>query len=163
MSNIDVQYALTEAEYEGLYVPSQEDIEKWAGAVLDSGPVSGAEVSFRIVGLDEGAFLNEYYRQKSGPTNVLSFPMSCPTEIGSRLLGDIVICAPLVKQEACEQNKELKLHWSHLVVHGVLHLLGFDHEDDCDAKIMEEMEIKILAKMGFPDPYKSEQCIDNGI
>ena len=89
----------------------------------------------------------------SGPTNVLSFPFEQPAMVQPPLLGDIVICAPLVVKEAAEQNKDVMAHWTHLVVHGVLHLLGYDHESDRDANVMETLETEIMAELNCPDPY----------
>jgi len=112
------------------------------------------ECTIRIVDYQESAELNEQYRDKQGATNVLSFPFESPVEIEIDLLGDLVICAPLVIEEANQQNKTLTMHWSHLIVHGCLHLLGYDHIDDEDAREMEALECQIMKKLGFPDPYK---------
>jgi len=102
----------------------------------------------------ESAELKAQYRDKQGATNVLSFPFESPVEIEIDLLGDLVICAPLVIEEANQQNKTLTMHWSHLIAHGCLHLLGYDHIDDEDAREMEALECQIMKKLGFPDPYK---------
>jgi probable rRNA maturation factor len=106
------------------------------------------EVTLRIVGPAESRALNRRYRKKDKPTNVLSFPYDDPG-----LLGDIVICAAVVNREAREQGKRREAHWAHMVVHGVLHLLGFDHIRPADAKVMERRERAILARLSFPDPY----------
>lgn len=97
--------------------------------------------------------LNRDYRGKSGPTNVLSFPADLPPELALPLLGDIVVCAPVVAREAAEQGKPLAAHWAHMAVHGCLHLLGHDHVEEADAVAMETLESTILAQLGFPCPY----------
>jgi len=113
-----------------------------------------ADVCLRIVDEREGRSLNRHYREKNYATNVLSFPAELPTGVKLPLLGDIVICAPVVAREAREQHKPLHAHYAHLTVHGVLHLLGFDHEDERDAMVMETIERGILAGLGLPDPYR---------
>ena len=133
-------------------LPSEEQIQLWLNAAITPfQPV--AEVTVRIVDEDESQQLNFDYREKDKPTNVLSFPFQCPPGIELPLLGDLVICAGVVAQEAKEQNKPLDAHWAHMVVHGSLHLLGFDHINDDDALEMEAEEIQILAELGFADPY----------
>jgi len=112
-----------------------------------------AQLTVRIVGAEEGMALNREYRGGDGATNVLSFPFDEPFMLEPRLLGDIVICAPLLVTQAQQQNKSLQSHWAHLVVHGVLHLLGYDHIDDRQARAMETLEIEILAELGIADPY----------
>lgn len=144
---VAVQYALPRA---GL--PAPQSFRAWAEAVL-AGRRKQAEVVVRVVDEAESAELNETYRHKKGPTNVLSFPFEAPPGMELPLLGDLVICAPVVAREACEQGKEERAHWAHMTVHGVLHLLGYDHLDDDEARIMEGLEREILAKMGYPDPY----------
>lgn len=133
-------------------VPSRVKLESWAKAAL-TGHRQTAEITLRIVGEDESAELNKTYRRKKGPTNVLSFPFDPPPGIKLPLLGDLVLCAPLIEKEAADQNKTLTAHWAHLVVHGTLHLLGYDHVKLKDAKVMEQMEIDILKNLGFDDPY----------
>ena len=133
-------------------LPSEAQIQLWLNAaVAPFQPV--AEVTVRIVDETESQQLNFDYREKDKPTNVLSFPFQCPPGIELPLLGDLVICAGVVAQEAKEQNKSLDAHWAHMVVHGSLHLLGFDHINDDDASEMEAEEIQILAELGFADPY----------
>jgi probable rRNA maturation factor len=112
-----------------------------------------AEVTIRIVDETESQQLNFDYREKDKPTNVLSFPFQCPPGIELPLLGDLVICAQVVAREAQEQQKTLQAHWAHMVVHGSLHLLGFDHINDADAEEMEAEEIQILQELGFANPY----------
>ena len=133
-------------------LPSEAQIQSWLNAAVSPfQPV--AEVTVRIVDETESQQLNFDYREKDKPTNVLSFPFQCPPGIELPLLGDLVICAGVVAQEAKEQNKALDAHWAHMVVHGSLHLLGFDHINDDDASEMEAEEIQILAELGFADPY----------
>jgi len=126
-------------------VPSPGQLRKWASAAR--GRARG-EVTVRVVGPAESRALNRRYRKKDKPTNVLSFPYDDPG-----VLGDIVICAAVVRREAREQGKSAAAHWAHMVVHGVLHLLGFDHIRPADAKVMEGRERAILARLSFPDPY----------
>ena len=114
------------------------------------------DMTIRIVDLNEGKKLNLTYRKKDYATNVLSFPFEIPEGIEGidiNLLGDIIICAPVVSKEADEQDKTERSHWAHLAIHGTLHLLGFDHVEDDDAKIMEAIEVNTMAKLGFTDPY----------
>lgn len=118
---------------------------------------SDLELTIRIVDEVEAQQLNETWRQRTGPTNVLSFPYECPECIENLgLLGDIVICAPLVAREAAEQQKSGHAHWAHLVIHGTLHLLGYDHTDDSQAQAMENLEIRILHNLGYPNPYHTD-------
>lgn len=112
-----------------------------------------AEVTIRIVDEQESQQLNLQYRGKDKATNVLSFPFQCPPGIALPLLGDLVICAGVVRAEASEQSKPLAAHWAHMVVHGCLHLLGFDHINDADAEQMEAEEIQILQQLGINNPY----------
>ena len=148
---VEVRRALPRAEAAG--VPSARKIQAWSRAALASAKREG-EVAVRIVGADESAHLNAAYRGKRGATNVLSFPYDAPPGIQHWPLGDIVICAPVVAHEAREQDKTLEAHWSHMVVHGTLHLLGFDHIRKADACVMEDQERTILAALGFADPYR---------
>jgi probable rRNA maturation factor len=132
-------------------LPDDEDFERWVRAALPERET--AELTIRIVDEDESRALNRRYRDKDRATNVLSFPADLPGELGIGLLGDIVICAPRVAAEAREQGKAERAHWAHLTVHGVLHLLGYDHQRDSDAKEMEELEVRLLAALGHDDPY----------
>lgn len=138
----------------GAGVPAPADLRKWARAALTAN-VRG-ELTLRIVGERESAELNARYRGKAGPTNVLSFRAEAPAvEAQDELLpyGDVVICADVVAREAREQGKALAAHWAHMVVHGALHLQGYDHENRRDAGIMEDRERVVLNALGFPDPY----------
>ena len=131
--------------------PDDELLRAAAEAAL-AGRRDTAELCLRIVDEAESAALNARYRDKSGPTNVLAFP--CDAAVPELpLLGDLVVCAPVVAAEASAQGKAVEAHWSHLVVHGVLHLLGFDHIGDHEAETMEAEERAILARLGYPDPY----------
>jgi probable rRNA maturation factor len=132
------------------HLPGKATIAKWltmaVSCVHENKPL---EVNIRITNRAESAALNTRYRHKTGPTNVLSFPSAIPKGINSPLLGDIVICAPLVKEEAQQQHKPVEAHWALLCIHGFLHLLGYEHGDDRAAKIMEKLEMKILGKLGL--------------
>jgi probable rRNA maturation factor len=120
------------------------------------------ELSSRLVDEAESADLNQRYRGKTGPTNVLSFPFEPPPGTrGRKYLGDLAICAPVVAREAVEQGKDLEAHWAHLVVHGVLHLLGYDHLEEPEAQVMEALETRILGELGFPPPYEDGR-VDEG-
>lgn len=149
---IDLQIA--SENIDGL--PTLEQIEQWATAAVQ--PESDdVEMTVRIVDEAESQTLNRTYRGKDRPTNVLSFPFECPTEVSLPLLGDLVICRQVVEYEAAEQEKPLMAHWAHMVVHGSLHLLGYDHIDDSEAEEMESLETKIMQGLGFVDPYLVEK------
>jgi probable rRNA maturation factor len=154
---VDVQYAQEETAEGENGVPLQRDFERWVRAAL-SGRREAGELSVRVVGWAEAAALNETYRRRNGPTNVLSFPVDDIAGLDVPLLGDLVICAPLVAREAIEQHKPLAAHWAHLTVHGTLHLLGYDHEEADEAAVMEALEGDILAGLGYPDPYADEKA-----
>jgi probable rRNA maturation factor len=139
-----------------LPIPNPHEFQQWVDAVLAEDD-NKKEITIRIVDETESAQLNKQYRHKQGPTNVLAFPYDIPVEFENNTLGDIVICAPLVAQEAKAQGKTLQAHWAHLVIHGVLHLLGYVHEHESDAQIMETLEITILARLKFPNPYQISQ------
>ena len=135
--------------------PTAAELRRWAKRALQ-GHVARAEMTIRIVDTKEITALNSTYRHKDKPTNVLSFPFDMSEEefeLDVPLLGDIVICAAVVEQEAADQQKPLAAHWAHMVVHGTLHLLGFDHEIESDAVIMESLETTILTALGYNDPY----------
>ncbi len=134
-------------------IPDKQDLTRWVSAAVKNHR-NDAEVSLLIVDTEEGAELNKQWRGKEGPTNVLSFPSDLPEELQLPLLGDLIICAPVVEREAEEQAKTLESHWAHMMVHGTLHLLGYDHIDDTEAEVMEALETTILNQLGFPDPYQ---------
>lgn len=136
-------------------IPSQEKCETWITAVLQHQKLNNAEVSLYVVDEDEGRQINHDYRGKDYATNVLSFPADIPEEVGVPLLGDLVICAPVIEREAKDQNKDINAHWAHMLVHGSLHLLGYDHIEDRDAELMEELETHLLQQLGFPPPYET--------
>lgn len=155
-------------------LPSREQFETWLGAAFDTlnetldaeGQAQPAhpELTIRLVDIEESATLNAQYRQKQGPTNVLSFPFEQPPGLTTEaltdcagLLGDLIICAPVVAREADEQAKTHEAHWAHMTIHGLLHLLGHDHTEPDEAARMEALEIHILAGLAFPTPYEVEQ------
>jgi probable rRNA maturation factor len=149
---IDIQYAITT---EG--VPDADQLRHWLQQAL-AGRAEQAELSVRIVDEAEITALNHRYRGKEYPTNVLSFPYEAMPGVESSLLGDIVVCAPVVAREAIEQGKAAEAHWAHMVIHGVLHLLGHDHHEAAQAERMERLEVQLLARLGFPDPYRSSNA-----
>ena len=145
---LDLQIALDMPD-----LPAESDFRRWAEAALaGANYLKDAELTIRIVNEVESAALNESYRHEQGQTNILSFPAEAPPEVESALLGDIVTCAPVVLRESIAQEKSPAAHWAHLVAHGVLHLLGYDH-DEVQAEAMESLEIHILAGLGYSDPY----------
>ena len=144
---INIQYAITA---EG--IPAEQEIRQWVNVALQ-GRQEPAELVVRIVDEAEITALNHSYRGKDGATNVLSFPYEPIAGVETGLLGDIVICAPIVAREAVAQGKSLDEHWAHMVIHGVLHLLGYDHCSDGDAQVMEQLETGQLASLGFHNPY----------
>lgn len=137
------------------HIPSTRSVRRWVRAALPDAP-DRTELCVRIVDEEEMRALNSRFRQRDYPTNVLSFPAEIPPELGIALLGDIVICAPVVQREALEQGKRERAHWAHLLVHGTLHLLGHDHEKTRAAAAMEALEVRILAGLGLPDPYQTQ-------
>ena len=145
--NLSVQYA---CNTDG--VPSRPQFRAWARAALNADGMRGGQITLRLVDAEEGQSLNRDYRGKDYATNVLSFPY----EIAPMVIGDLAICHPVVAREAAEQGKTLEAHYAHLVVHGVLHLQGYDHETgEADAARMEDKEREILASLGFADPYNT--------
>jgi len=134
-------------------VPSVEHFTLWAETAFSSVADKDSKVTIRIVDREEGAELNRKYRKGEGATNVLSFTYADGPFSPPDLLGDIVICAPVVEQEAIQQKKVLDAHWAHLVVHGILHLCGYNHIDQKDAGAMEQLESEILCQLGFAEPY----------
>lgn len=139
-------------------IPAAVSFRKWVAAAL-ANRIREADLAIRIVGSKEGRALNRHYRGKDYATNVLSFPAELPEGLPKNvkmpLLGDLVLCAPVVAREAKEQKKPLAAHYAHLTVHGALHLLGWDHDDEREAECMEQLEREILATMGIADPYSA--------
>ena len=146
--NLSVQYACNQG---GL--PSRPQIRAWVRAALDVDEKRGGQITIRFVEPEEGQSLNSDYRGKDYATNVLSFPY----EVEPVVAGDLVICAAVVEREAAEQEKTLEAHYAHLIVHGILHLQGYDHEiGENEARLMEDKERTILAQLGFADPYRND-------
>jgi probable rRNA maturation factor len=159
---VEVQFATRRP-----WVPGAVTLRRWARTAHAGGLASlparrlrmhesvehGAAACLRVVGSAESRRLDREYRGKDQPTNVLSFPSSPEERVATGILGDLVICAPVVAREAREQGKMLRAHWAHMVVHGVLHLLDYDHERARDARTMEALEVEILRGLGFHDPY----------
>ena len=154
MGSIFVDLQIATENIEGL--PTEEQIVQWATAAVQP-EGDEVEMTVRIVDESESHDLNLTYRGKDRPTNVLSFPFECPDEVELPLLGDLVICRQVVEREAAEQEKPLMAHWAHMVVHGCLHLLGYDHIEDDEAEEMESLETQIMQGLGFDDPYLAEK------
>ncbi len=151
--DLDVQYAVKDDDCEP---PSPELISSWVNEVLTLRK-NTSEMTVRIVDVEEIQQLNRDYRHKDKPTNVLSFPFELPEGIDDLpLLGDVIICAQVVREEAEQQGKHVLDHWAHMVVHGTLHLLGYDHIEDDEAEEMEGLEIEILARLGIANPYAEQ-------
>lgn len=146
---VDIQRA---GDVAASHIPLAREFRVWVRAAL-APHRRDAELGVRVVGEEESACLNKTYRGKHGPTNVLSFATELSPDVPVPLLGDLVICAPVVLREAREQNKPAQAHWAHLTVHGSLHLLGYDHQTARTARTMETLEIEVLARLGFADPY----------
>ena len=149
---LDLQLACENAEG----MPQEADFQRWLDAAILPFQEE-AEVTVRLVDEAESQELNHTYRGKDKPTNVLSFPFECPPRIQLPLLGDLVICRQVVEREATEQGKPLMAHWAHMVVHGSLHLLGYDHIEDGEAEEMEALEIEFMAALGFANPYQDDE------
>ena len=140
------------------YAPSQREIAHWASLALGR-RARGAQLSLLLVGPARSRALNARYRGRDKPTNILSFPAmaaapTLPAAASNRPLGDLVICPSVLRAEARAQGKSERAHWAHLIVHGVLHLIGYDHEHAADAQRMERREIRVLRRLGFPNPYR---------
>ena len=150
MNNIvDLQLAVQHA-----CTPESAFFQKCIDLVLNDQGLEGQEITIRVVDNQESQQLNHQYRDKDRPTNVLSFPFEAPPGIDMPLLGDLVICAQVVEDEAKQQGKPVINHWAHMIVHGTLHLLGFDHIEEAQAEEMESLEIALLAKLDIDDPYQ---------
>lgn len=146
---------------ESKHIPTHEQLQLWAETALTQAKIPTSfpyQLTVRLVDKEESAYLNENFRKKKGPTNILSFNYSeslFPTDENEPVyLGDLVVCTDLVTEEAIEQKKEEQAHWAHLIVHGVLHLCGYDHEKETDAEQMESLEIKILKQLNYENPYQ---------
>jgi len=151
---LDVQLAV-EKETD---LPSEEQLNTWANAALVTRTEhEEPELTIRIVDEAESQELNFEYRGKDKPTNVLSFPFEAPAHVPIPLLGDLVVCKQVVEREAIEQGKTLTAHWAHMIVHGCLHLLGYDHIEDEEAEEMEGIERVVMAELGFENPYKDDE------
>ena len=138
-------------------LPEEPELRRWCEVALCQ-RTADSELTIRLVDEPEGRELNRTYRHKDYATNVLTFPADVPDELlDIPLLGDVIICAPVIAREAAEQGKLLKAHWAHMVIHGCLHLLGYDHIEDEEAEEMESLERELLAELGHPDPYGDEQ------
>ncbi len=152
-ATLDLQIASS-----SITLPNESQFQTWLDVAVAHRSTE-AEVSIRVVDVDESQELNSQYRGKDKPTNVLSFPFEAPIGVPEEefagFLGDLIICAPVVEREADEQQKELNHHWAHMIIHGCLHLLGYDHINDADADEMEALEIKILAELSINNPYES--------
>ena len=133
-------------------LPSQQQFTSWAAAAIEAERLP-VELVIRVVDEAESQALNHRFRDKNGPTNVLSFPFEAVPGLQLNHLGDLVICAPVVQREAAEQGKPVEAHWAHMVIHGVLHLQGYDHQLESDAVNMETLEIRILQQLGYANPY----------
>ena len=149
---IDLQIACQHTDN----LPTETQIQQWANAAIRPQTLQ-PEITIRIVDEAESHDLNLTYRGKDKPTNVLSFPFECPDEVELPLLGDLVICRQVVEREATEQGKPLEAHWAHMVVHGCLHLLGYDHIEDDEAEEMESLETEIMLSLDFADPYAADE------
>ncbi|QPK63762.1 rRNA maturation RNase YbeY [Methylomonas sp. LL1] len=150
MNYLEIQVATETSDY-----PSEQQFQHWVDTVLTDRS-QDSEIVIRLVDEAESAELNQQYRHKQGPTNILSFPFEAPEGVELDLLGDLVICAPLIAQEASQQNKQTSHHWAHITLHGVLHLLGYDHIEDSEAEEMETLEIKLLNMLNIANPYQEE-------
>ena len=145
--SLDLQLAVDNPD-----IPPEQQFNHWVTEAVGSHRRL-AEVSIRIVDKAESQGLNNHYRGKNYPTNVLSFPAEFPPGVDIPLLGDLVICAPVVLEEAQQQHKTSEAHWAHMVIHGTLHLLGYDHIDEAEAEQMEALETQLLQQLGYPCPY----------
>ncbi|GKW07262.1 rRNA maturation RNase YbeY [Pectobacterium carotovorum] len=154
MSQVILDLQIASEQAQGL--PEEKDFQRWLEGVLPQFQ-EVSEVTIRIVDEAESRDLNYTYRGKDKPTNVLSFPFEAPPEVELPLLGDLIICRQVVEREAAEQEKTVEEHWAHMVVHGSLHLLGYNHIEDSEAEEMEALETEIMQGMGYADPYLAEK------
>lgn len=149
---IEIQYACRHSD-----CPAEEQIRHWLMPVMGLAP-DDATLCIRLVDAEESRGLNHRYRGRDAATNVLSFPFEAPPGLALPILGDLVICAEVLARECVEQHKTREAHWAHIVTHGVLHLLGHDHQDASQAARMEELERELLARLGFADPYLEHEA-----
>ncbi|MCC8457380.1 rRNA maturation RNase YbeY [Photorhabdus aegyptia] len=154
MSSVILDLQIASEHLQGL--PEETLFQRWLDGVLPQFQPE-SEVTIRIVDEAESHDLNLTYRGKDKPTNVLSFPFEAPPEVDLPLLGDLIICRQVVEKEAEEQQKTVEEHWAHMVVHGCLHLLGYDHIEDDEAEEMESLETEIMQALGYADPYLAEK------
>lgn len=154
LHRIDIQWGVERSSA----MPEDRTISAWVRQILTILNEAPAEITIRIVSEEEITELNGRFRHKTGPTNVLSFPVGVEDEEACTILGDVVLCAGIVTAEAAEQNKPLEVHFAHMVVHGVLHLKGYDHVQDNQAEQMESLERNIMDHLGYPDPYQEDNC-----
>lgn len=148
MNTVEIQLAS-----KSKFIPDQQQFQNWVDAVLTD-ESQHSEIVIRVIDEDEMIEFNQQYRHKSGPTNILSFPFEAPDSVESDLLGDLLVCAPVIETESKQQNKPLENHWAHIIVHGVLHLIGYDHINDMDAEEMEALEVMILKTITINNPYE---------
>lgn len=152
LHRIDIQWGVARSNA----MPEEQRVLAWVSHILSVLNEAPAEITIRIVSEEEITELNGRFREKPGPTNVLSFPVGVEDEEAFTILGDVVLCAGVVVAEAAEQNKAVESHFAHMVVHGVLHLKGYDHVQDNQAEQMESLERNIMGQLGFPDPYQED-------
>ncbi len=148
MNTVEIQLAS-----KSKFIPDQQQFQNWVDAVLTD-ESQHSEIVIRVIDEDEMIEFNQQYRHKSGPTNILSFPFEAPDSVESDLLGDLLVCAPVIETESKQQKKTLENHWAHIIVHGVLHLIGYDHINDMDAEEMEALEVMILKTITINNPYE---------
>lgn len=157
-TEIELQLDLQIAVEKEQDLPTEDQLILWAtSALAKRTSYAEPELTIRIVDEAESQELNHDYRGKDKPTNVLSFPFEAPAHVPIPLLGDLIVCKQVVEREALEQDKTLTAHWAHMIVHGCLHLLGYDHIDDEEAEEMEGIERLVMANLGFEDPYKNDE------
>ena len=148
---IDLQLAVSVQQ-----IPTKDMFQVWADAAAAACGCDDKILTVRVTDEKEIAELNHRYRYKTGPTNVLSFPFDDPPGVVTDILGDLVICAPVVQREAADQDKAAEAHWAHMLIHGVLHLFGYDHVDPGQAEEMESLETRIITDLGYPPPYDQQ-------
>lgn len=153
MNHEDESVSFLQIAVDNPTVPAESTFLHWLGGISKHIPLAAGNLTLRVVSSTESRRLNKQFRDQDKPTNVLSFPSELPADIEPDYLGDIIICAAIVEHEAGDQNKALDAHWAHMLVHGILHLKGYDHVQETAAQEMESLEIKILRQLGYPNPY----------